>query len=270
MARCSRWSLLLLLLASAALLSGCPKRRAMVALSTAELVRVEVVDFGGDALVGRVQVRWPDQRGPICLERVDWSVRGEPSLFLRAEPEGPCVEPERSGDPVQWLRVETTPAALAALAEGDSPPGSRSLLVARVGAVALELEGRARPGVRLADGCIIELGGAVVPGEAELEIRGFRAWVHLTLTNVLSADVQTGAGRWTFLRGGRRWTGGTLEVPSTLPAGHDFQLSVELGTDQALALATASVIGSGEFRFELELELRTPWGRAIVVSSFGL
>lgn len=254
------------------LLSGCPRRKAAQSLATAEIVRVESVTAGPAGLTGRVQVRWPGQKGRICLERLDWSVAGEPSLFLEAEADGPCEAPDGDQDPSQWLFVRSTAAALAALARGGGDEAGEARVVARVRGMKLVLEGRSGPGLRLGDGCVIELGDTTGASRARLEVTGFppRALVHLRVDNPLPADLDTDGGQWRFLRGGRLWAVGDLEAPARLPAGEAFELSMELGADKALALGTATVVGAGEFRLEAELGLRTPWGRVVVVSSFEL
>ncbi len=258
-----------LALLALALLTGCPKQRAARSLAAAEIVRVESLSALPDGVGARVQVQWPGQRGPICLDRVDWAVEGAPELFLVAEPETPCGDAVEA-DPTQWLAVRSTGPALTALAGGD--PGGVTRVQARVRGVELDLEGSSGPGLKLADGCVVEVGGAVGARGARLEVTGLppAARVYLGVFNPLPVDLETDAASWTFLRGGEPWAGGPLEVPPTLAAGAAFEVSAELGAEEALALATATVMGVGSLSFEAMVDLVTPWGRVTVEASFEL
>ncbi len=266
----TRVLLRVLLLAAASLLVGCPRTKALRALGGAELVRVTGVELSADAVEGRVLVRWPGKTQAICIDQLTWEADGGLTLIARAD--APCRPPSEGAAPEQWLRVQTTPVTVGALASATGAvPGSRSHLAATVDGFPVEAKGGGKPGFSLSQDFVVELGHSVGARSAKLEVKLTppAVRVHVGVTNVLDRDLRTARCTWQVTVGDEHLRSGDLDVPAVLLAGEEFDVVVELDAADALAIATATVTGPTPV-FTADLGLISPWGKVVLRSEFEL
>jgi hypothetical protein len=249
-------------------LSGCPKAKAIRALGAAEVAQIGGIGLDGDVVTGRLLIRWPGRSETICVEQVRWQAEG---LSLQATAEAPCEAPAAGQTPEQWLAVSTTRDSLAALGSGRPPRGSASM-TASVDGVPLELTGGRGLKLRLADGCLVELGGFVGADSASLDVVGLppRALLRIGVTNVLPVALRTHDAAWRLHRGEQTFAAGPLEVPTELEAGQRFEVQVELDAADALGLAGALLTAGAPLALEADVGLETPWGRVLLRSTLAL
>lgn len=261
------------LMVPALLLTGCDsKPAAVLALSGASVAHIKDVRFKDDIVEGRIKVLWADHDGPpICIERLDWD-SGE--LFLKARPDGECPR-DSDGPPAQWLHVRSTRTTLGKLAVRPRLGGGSGDVTVRIGEETHTLSGKARPGFKLAPGAIVELGrGVIGPFRARLEVGSPlnpSVTVKLGVVNSLSVDLESTGGTWRILRGDRAIADGPLDLPETLPAGEEFEISIQLGPAEGMEIASGLLSGgAGPLGYEADIRLDTPWGEAIVRSRLPL